>query len=244
MIRFFRILDKNALEREKKKDYRNIVVMQVIIISSGMILSPFMNDVSFLSKLIISIFSGFGVIYSFLLWDLLRNFTNNQLLLKSFFMVLVIIVIAGLLVEFPFYHVIPVTDRRLFLLFIHGCLFPIEVTIITYCIRDIFTGDHLSMDKLWGAACIYLMIGISFGSLYDLINIYSPESFGESIPLGLPSYSEAVYYSFSTLTGIDNIYSHAIRLMRNIGIIEAIWGNLFVVLIVGRLLTLPRVESK
>jgi len=240
MIRFFRILDRKALEREKRKDYRNVVILQIIIVSMGMILSPFMNDDAIISKFIITVFSIFGVIYSFLLWDLLRDFTNNQFLLRTFFYILVVIVIAGILVEFPFYHTIPVSNRRLFLLIIHGTIFPIEVTIIAFSIRDVFRGDYLSIDKLWGAACIYLMIGISFGSLYDLINIYRPGSFGIEIPLGLPSYSEAIYFSFSTLTGIDNTYTDALKLMRNIGIIEAIWGNLFVVLIVGRLLTLPR----
>jgi len=244
MIKFFRILSKADLVREKRKDFRNVVITQIVIVVAGMVLSPGLATEGLTSKLIITVFSMFGVIYSFLLWDLLRDFTNNQFLIKGIFFVLLAIVISGLLVEFPFYRFISINDRRIFLLAIHCTMFPIEIIIIAFTIRDLFSGDFLSIDKIWGAACAYLMIGITFGSLYDILNIYSPGIFGVDIALGLPSYSEAIYFSFSTLTGIDNIYSSAGKLMINIGVIEAIWGNLFAVLIVGRLMTLPRVDPK
>ena len=70
-------------------------------------------------------------------------------------------------------------------------LFPIEITVISFAIRDIFSGEYLTVDKLWGSACIFLMIAISFGSLYDLICIVKPGSLGAPIELGLANYSIA-----------------------------------------------------
>ncbi|MFM8912852.1 MAG: hypothetical protein ACKOE6_08060 [Flammeovirgaceae bacterium] len=238
------VLSSPDLHREKARDYRNIVVLQIMIVASGLVLSePLLADSkSEESKLIISIFSFFGALYSFLLWDLLRNFTSNRSLLIAFLTVLVGIVIVGILVEFPYYQIIHVANRQAYLLTIHSLLFPIEVTVIGFAIRDLFSGSYMTPDKLWGAACIFLMVGISFGSLYDLISIAKPGSLGVAIELGLPNYAECVTYSFSILGGIDSGLTPS-RLIRNISVMEAVWGGLYGMLIIGKLLGLPRQED-
>ncbi len=238
------ILTRSELQKEKAKDYRNVVVLQVLIVVFGLILSePVLEDSrSEISKLIITIFSGFGALYAFLLLDMLRNFTENKVLISTIFIVLVIIVLTGILAEFPYYQIIEVYDRQAYLFTLHGFLFPIELTVIGFAIRDIFSGGFLTSDKLWGAACVFLMIGISFGSLYDLISIARPGALGAEIELGLPNYSECVTYSLSVLGGVDTGLE-PVRLVRNISTLEAVWGNLYGMLIIGKLLGLPRQES-
>ena len=232
--------------REKQKDYRNIVIIQMIIIVFGLTLSePLLTDPrSPESKLIITVFSFFGAAYAFQLWDLLRNFTDNRFLIITIFVVLSGIVLTGVLVEFPYYQILQVPNRQQYLLTIHGFLFPIEVTVIGFAIRDIFSGEFLTFDKLWGAACVYLMFGISFGSLYDLITIIRPGSLGVNVELGLPNYSECVTYSFCVLGGVDPGIDGTARLIRNIGVIEGVWGTLYAMLIIGKLLGLPRPERE
>ncbi|MFM8743362.1 MAG: hypothetical protein ACKODM_08575 [Cytophagales bacterium] len=238
------ILSALDLEKEKAKDYRNIVVLQIVIVTTGLVLSePLLtNSKSESSKFIISVFSFFGALYAFLLWDLLRNFTSNRLLVITYLVVLVCIVVVGILVEFPYYQILQVNNRQAYLLTIHSLLFPIEVTVIGFAIRDIFSGSYMTPDKLWGAACVFLMIGISFGSLYDLISIAEPGSLGVPIELGLPNYAECVTYSFSILGGVDSGLTPT-RLIRNISIMEAVWGGLYGMLIIGKLLGLPRQEG-
>ena len=239
-----RLLKLSTFERqqEKQKDYRNVVINQVVIIILGLTISEFLLDgaTTPAGKAVATIFSFFGVLYSFLLWDLLRNFTNSNLLINIFLVILLGIVTVGLMVEFPYYKLIEVHNRQLFLLVIHSLLFPIEVTVIGFAIRDIFSGEYLTVDKLWGSACIFLMIAISFGSLFDLICIVKPGSLGTPIELGLANYSECVTYSLSILGGMDTTHPNAARIIRNIGIMEAVWSNLFVVLIIGKLMGLPR----
>jgi hypothetical protein len=239
------ILPRKDLLREKAKDYRNIVLIQVVIVSSGLILSePLLADSkSAESKLIISIFSFFGATYAFLQWDLLRNFTDSKILINAIFVALILVIITGILVEFPYYQIVEVPNRQVYLLALHGVLFPIEVTVISFAIRDLFSGSYMTPDKLWGAACIFLMIGISFGSLFDLITIAKPGSLGVAIELGLPNYAECVTYSFSILGGVDSGLQPS-RLIRNISILEAVWGGLYGMLIIGKLLGLPREENK
>lgn len=239
------LLNKLELQKEKAKDYRNVVVIQIMLVVLGLILyEPLLEDSkSEISKLIITIFSFFGAVYAFLLWDLLRNFTDNKILIVAILIVLFGIVAAGMLVEFPYYQIIQVTDRQTYLLTLHGVLFPIEVTVIGFAIRDLFSAGFITSDKLWGAACVFLMVGISFGSLYDLITIARPGSLGVDIELGLPNYSECVTYSFGILGGIDSNLNPT-KLIKNISIIESVWGVLYAMLIIGKLLGLPRIENE
>jgi len=228
--------------REKHKDYRNVVLMQIVIIIMGLTLSEFVLDGSTTpaAKLVITIFSAFAATYAFLLWDLFRNFTSNRILINLYLLMLVASVGIGILGEFPYYPIIEVENRQHYLLFIHGLLFPTEVAVIAFAIRDIFSGDFLTPDKLWGSACVFLMIGISFGSLYDLIGIIKPLSMGVPIELGFANYSQCVRYSLSILGGLDPGFPNASRLVQNIAVIEAVWSNLFVVLVIGKLMGLPR----
>ncbi len=231
----------NHNEKEKSKDYRNVVIMQAVIIIAGLALTPFADfaNPQAKDKLIITLFSGFGAVYSFLLWDLLKSFTRSRVLVRLVLAVLVFITVLGLLGEFPYYKILQIDNRRGYLLLIHGLLFPVEILIIGYAIRDLFAGRQFTASRLWGAACVYLMIGITFGSLYDLLNILQPGAFGVELHLGLASYAESIYYSFNILGGLDTAYPNTSRLVRNLGVIEAVWANLYAILIIGKLLSLP-----
>ena len=233
------------LQREKQQDYRNVVITQVLIVIFGLTLSgPVLDDsTSSASKLIITLFFGFGTMYNFLLWDLLRNFTKSRILIIVIFFVLIGIIIFGTLTEFPYYRFIEM-DRRVTLLIVHGLLFPVEITIIGFAIRDIFMSQYFTPDKLWGSAAVFLMIGISFGSLYDLLCTINPGGLGAAIELGFPTYSECVKYSFCILSGLDTGYPNPTRIIKNISVFEAVWGTLFSVLIIGKLLGLPKPEEQ
>lgn len=235
----------SELQREKQQDYRNVVITQIIIVTFGLTLSgPVLEDSSSgISKLIITVFFGFGTAYNFLMWDLLRNFTKSRILIILIFIILIGMILFGILTEFPYYRILTI-DRRITLLIIHGLLFPIEITIIGFAIRDIFMSQYFTPDKLWGSAAVFLMIGISFGSLYDLLCTINPGSLGANIELGFPTYSECVNYSFCILGGLDTGYPNTSKLIKNISVFEAVWGTLFSVLIIGKLLGLPKPDEQ
>lgn len=245
MFKLINLRSKNDLNREKQKDFRNVVIVQTIIIVLTLTLSqPLLDDShSDVSKFIISIFSFLGALNIFLMWDLLRNFTKSRTLILSILVILCCIVLTGILVEFPYYQILEVSNRQAYLLILHSILFPIEIIVISFAIRDIFSGGYFTPDKLWGAACVFLMFGFSFGSLYDLIAIALPGAMGVNIELGLPNYAECLTYSFCILGGIDAGIM-PIRLIRNISVIEAVWGSLYGMLIIGKLLGLPRAEEE
>ncbi len=234
----------SELQQEKEKDYRNVTAVQTIIVTMGLTLTEVIADEqTFAAKMVLTLFSAFGALYAFLLWDMLRNLTHNQVLKNTILIVLTIISVFGILTEFPFYQVIDFPNRQLNLLIIHGLLFPIEVIIIGYALNDLFSGGRLTPDKLWGAACVFLMTGISFGSLYDLICIVKPGSFGIDVRPGIPNYAESVRFSFSILGGVEPGLPNTSVLIRNISVIEGVWGTLFAMLVIGKLLGLPRTEE-
>ena len=240
-------LNSKELNEEKRKDYRHIVMLQVLIIASAMLL----KEILFIAGVSVAhsnltrdlLFLTLGGTYVFILWDLLRNLTKNNTLLVSLF----ILIVFGLGVAF--FAANPVYDffdsensKRPYLFFVHFFLFTVETIVIYHCVNDIFTGKKLSAEKIWGAACIYLMIGISFGSLYDLVNIVQPGSIGTNLSQGLESYTVCIYYSMTIIGGHDSLLEAA-PIIQNLGIIEAVWSNLFVVLLVGRLLSKPDKEQ-
>ncbi len=105
-----------GLSLEKQRDYRNIVVVQVVIIVFGLTFTEFLQGGSRtdVAKTIITVFSLFGVTYAFLLWDLLKNFTKSKLLIQLYFIVLVGITLTGALIEFPYYALLEVPNRQLY----------------------------------------------------------------------------------------------------------------------------------
>lgn len=236
-------LNTQELNAEKKKDYRNIVYLQVLIIVSAMLLKEILAlcgvDTAISQMIRDILFLTLGGLYVFVLWDLLRDLSKNNTLIVGLFIFMTI----GMAVAF--FAVNPVYDffesdnsKRPYLFFVHLALFTVETIVIYHCVNDIFTGKKLSAEKIWGAACIYLMIGISFGSVYDLVNIAKPGSMGLNLSQGLESYTICIYYSMTIIGGHDAILETA-PIIQNIGIIEAVWSNLFVVLLVGRLLGKP-----
>jgi len=236
-------LNSNELNQEKQKDYRNIVYLQMVIIISAMLLKEILAisgvdlDTSNLIRDILFLILGF--LYVLVLWDLLRNLMDNVIVIETIFVVIICFYILAIITVNPFYDFFSTVEaKRPYLFAIHFTLFCVEATVIYFSVFDIFTGRKLSAEKIWGAACIYLMIGISFGSLYDIINIVHPGSMGLPLELGLESYTVCIYYSMTIIGGHD-AFLQAIPVIQNLGIIEAVWSNLFIVLLVGRLLGKP-----
>lgn len=235
-------LQGDALSREKKKDYRNVVILQFCIICSALLLKDILEMVGLENSYVIRdiLFLFFGGIYVLILWDLLRNFTTNKMLIVALFFLIMGTYIFALFTVNPLWQVFETDqEKQPSLFFIHLVLFIVEATVIVFAIFDIFGGNKMSQEKLWGSACIYLMIAISFGSVYDLINIVNPGAMGVPIKLGLESYTSCIAYSLTILGGQDPPFANPIPLIANIGIIESVWANLFIVLLVGRLLGQP-----
>ena len=93
----------------------------------------------------------------------------------------------------------------------------------------------VTMDVIFAASCAYLLLGMIFAeSCYSLENL-RPGSFKASEPLGHDLW-DFVYYSFVTLTtlGYGDIVA-ATKPARALAIVEAIIGQLYLAVLIGRL---------
>jgi hypothetical protein len=116
-----------------------------------------------------------------------------------------------------------------------GAAFFFVVT--AYLILYVFRRDVLTMDKLYGAAAAYLLLGVMWTYFYWILLIVSPGALtlgGEPMINAAPS--TMLYFSFVTLTatGMSDIMP-VDPVARMICALEMIIGVLYIALLIARL---------
>jgi len=114
--------------------------------------------------------------------------------------------------------------------------------LVALLIRYIVGAEEVTADILYGAVCVYLLIGIVFAMTYRFIDILNPAAFsisGEAAGATGPSQGDFTYYSFVTLTtlgygDIQPVSGYA----RTFAFLEAIVGTLYVAILISRLVSL------
>jgi hypothetical protein len=132
------------------------------------------------------------------------------------------------------------------LLFFTAAFFILTTVRLLYkIVRD----KVVTADTLYGAACIYLLIGITWALLYAILTWLQPGTLSYA-KLSQPTdvvggWSSNVYFSFMTLAtvGYGDIIP-ASQLARSVVILEVISGVFYVALLVGRLVDLYKPSSK
>lgn len=105
--------------------------------------------------------------------------------------------------------------------------------------RIVFEPEYVTADKIFAAACVYLLAGICFGLLFVVIEQTYPGSFTLSESDSANLYGSLVHFSFTTLTtvGYGNI-SPISNSARSLADMEAVLAQLFLAIVVARLVSL------
>lgn len=103
-------------------------------------------------------------------------------------------------------------------------------------IRYVFQPRIMTQDKLFGAAAVFLMIGVLWAYLYSIIGFFDPQSFLINGHPGQLNFPNALYLSITVLTstGFGDVVPFT-RQARGICMIEQIAGVLFVAILIARL---------
>jgi voltage-gated potassium channel len=104
-------------------------------------------------------------------------------------------------------------------------------------VYDVLFGGVIDINRLVGAACIYLLSGSLWGIAYYLLSVASPASFtGVSGETWGQQLNEFTYYSFVTLTtlGFGDIAPSA-PIARTLSYLEAVLGQLYLTVLVAAL---------
>ncbi len=109
-------------------------------------------------------------------------------------------------------------------------------TTIAYLMRYVFQREVMTIDKLFGAASAYLLIGVLWAFLYALVDHYYSSSFALFGGQTAPTFYDFVYFSFTVLTstGFGDLTPLS-RQARGICMVEQIIGSLFLAVLIARL---------
>lgn len=236
MSPFLKNLEATELTNEKIRDFRRIVFAQVSILLTLFILELFtwLAFPLYLELAETIFFAALGI-YAFLLWDMLRNFTISRRIVMLNFIFIMGVFLAGFICVNPFWPMELSTPYRTMLIAIQACLLAVECFVVGFTIREFFKRDLDLPVKLWGAAALYMMIGMSFGSLYEILCVLQLDCLGTDIPLRTVAMMKRVGFSFMVLCGMDIPYNIT-SLINSVMTIESLFGQIFIVLIVGRFL--------
>ncbi len=105
-----------------------------------------------------------------------------------------------------------------------------------------------TMDLIYGAISIYLMMGIAWSFLFMIVEAIEPGSFfirPEQNIGGILNQADFIYYSFATLTtlGYGDI-TPATSQARSLAILEAVTGTLYIAVLIARLVGLYRSNTE
>jgi len=110
---------------------------------------------------------------------------------------------------------------------------------ITFTLRQVVVGTEINANRLVGAICVYLMLGVIWALAYSLVELAAPGSFG-GVAAGQDAGwdSEWLYFSFVTLTtlGYGDILPLS-ALARALAYMEAVTGQFYVAILVAGLVS-------
>jgi len=151
--------------------------------------------------------------------------------------------IAGLLLA------VPALLHRMLLFEADAGLFPLlgivlsfafDVFVVVVIFRRVFNREQPNSETVFGALCIYLLVGFSFASAYAMVATLAPRAFYLD-PLtnahAVPDRFDFVYYSFATMTSVGAAGITAVsNQARALSITEAILGVLYLAVLIARLM--------
>ncbi len=117
--------------------------------------------------------------------------------------------------------------------------FLFDAFIIVVIFRRVFRHEKPNSETIFGALCVYLLIGFNFTSIYQILAI-EPRAFYLDPVVNahsVPDRFDLLFYSFTSMTGLGASGMIAIsRQARSFTIIESICGVLFLAVLVARLM--------
>jgi uncharacterized membrane protein len=126
--------------------------------------------------------------------------------------------------------------------------FVFDIWIVVAIFRRVFADVEINSETIFGALCIYLMNGLSFASIYGLVFDMQANAFRLDPAVNthvIPDRFDFIYYSFGMMTqlgaaGITAVTDQA----RSLSITQAILGQLYLAVLISRLVGAYRTRSR
>ncbi|MGD6935233.1 MAG: ion channel [Candidatus Bathyarchaeia archaeon] len=102
----------------------------------------------------------------------------------------------------------------------------------------------IESDFIWGGVATYLLIGLTFASIYRLVELVTPGSFSSVSTPPTHDFSNFIYYSYYTLTTIGGLMTPNTLQAQSLVMLEPIIGTLFIAILISRLVSIVGKEKQ
>ena len=130
-----------------------------------------------------------------------------------------------------------VSGEPLYLVVSWGFSSAVYVIALISLMRYIFSVNEMTTDKLYGAASVYLLLGVLWAYMYGMLQQVYPGSFAiAGAPAREANLADLLYFSFTTFTttGFGDIVP-VLRHAQMLVILEQVTGVLYVAILIARL---------
>ncbi len=122
-----------------------------------------------------------------------------------------------------------------------------DLIVIVIIFRCVYSEAQPNTETIFGALCVYLLIGYGFASIYSLVLSLQPNAFYLDPTVNQhtsPDRFDLIYYSFGTLTELGTPGITALsREIRSISLLEAVLGILYLAVLISRIMSAYRSVS-
>lgn len=213
-----------------------LMLMTVIIATESAYLLGNSIDGPRYGGLMVSVFYFMLMIYGL---GLLRVLNYPKVLMRIAGAYAIMGLFGGFYVANPFVDVFAYDTKVWVFSFFHAFNLVIQILFSGILLKDIFSAQNTHTDHIWGAIVVYFLILMGFSEVYEIITLHGPGLLGEVYEIGFPNYIQCIMFSLNQIAGVDLLYPGAHPLLVKIGTLENVLGNLFLVVILGRLLSHP-----
>jgi hypothetical protein len=136
----------------------------------------------------------------------------------------------------------------------HGLGFVLMAFIAGRIGHRVFRAREITTDIIVGAVCMYLVVGAAWAFFYFFLQVAAPGSMmglpivssGSSAPAPLEQYRfwEMLYFSMSALSTMGFLSTEPLTpLARQLAVIEAIMGQMYVAVLIARIVALSTAQA-
>jgi hypothetical protein len=206
-----------TLIRLEQKGFRNLLILLLVYIFASPFLEPY-RQLNILAHLFLSV-TLFVALFT------IQRQQGRRSLASILLLVLLVLYWLGI------YDVIQFSRQGSYLLFIAY----FSLLIYSY-IREFSRFQRVTLEILYGTLCLYLIIGLFWGSLYTLLNELQPGSYGGTLLDNAEGSKLHIFNYFSMVTLTTLGYGDITPQTPGAGSLcqlEAIIGQFFTAVIVG-----------
>jgi hypothetical protein len=223
---------------QRLKGYKLILIGQILFMCTFLIGYEILSRYPFRNwEMIFLTFTGMLMIaINYLGYRHIKELTTSKLIQNTVLVLLLLSAIIVLIAAVAGLDPASVLYKNLYATSL-TCTFISFIFLLYFMLLDIFSEKHEITYRLWGSACIYLLFAATFSLLYTLLETLVPAEFALENTGNVFRFMPCYALSFYTIAGIDSPFENFSMLVKNITVVESIFANLYIVLVVGRLLT-------